>query len=69
MGFLIKKKKKERGITMAVTKGTEIAIYKEAALQAAKELLYPLVEIERIKKASSNNEITRIMRTCREKYL
>lgn len=67
MGFCKKRKKGE--IIMAVTKGMEIALYKEAALQAAKELLYPLIEIERIKKASSNNEITRIMRTCREKYL
>ena len=47
----------------------DVEMYREAALQAARDLLYPDVVIERLKVAESSKEISRIMVTCRKKYL
>lgn len=43
--------------------------YKETALQAAKDLLYPEKVIKQIEAAQTCNEISRIMTTTRKKYL
>lgn len=52
-----------------VHKVGDVEYYREAALQAARDLLYPEVVIERLKVAESSNEISRIIVTCRKKYL
>ena len=46
-----------------------INAYKKYAVQAAKDLYYPLKVLEEIKKATDENQIERIMRSARQMYL
>lgn len=59
----------KKEVCTMVHKVGDVEYYREAALQAAKDLLYPETVIERLKVAESSNEISRIMVTCRKKYL
>lgn len=43
--------------------------YKREILRAARQLCYPASIIERLKQATTETELTRIMHTAREVYL